>query len=215
MTLDVLLLFSLLSLFLFLRVLNVATRPSRKVEKKSGANLLIIVGSGGHTAEMLTVLRSFSTNFSNLFPLREYVFATSDITSTPKIDRFEREKEGLSRYHFVPRAREVGQSYFTSIFTTLNAFWASVRVYVKTKPDAILANGPGTCIPVITACFVGKIVGFNRRCKVMYVESVSRTKRMSLSGRLCYSLRLADVVFVMWPELKETYPRAKFCGRIY
>ena len=115
----------------------------------------------------------------------------------------------------VPRAREVGQSYFTSIFTTLNACWASVRVYVKTKPDAILANGPGTCIPVITACFVGKIVGFNRRCKVMYVESVSRTKRMSLSGRLCYSLRLADVVFVMWPELKETYPRAKFCGRIY
>ena len=135
MTLDVLLLFSLLSLFLFLRVLNVATRPSRKVEKKSGANLLIIVGSGGHTAEMLTVLRSFSTKFSNLFPLREYVFATSDITSTPKIDRFEREKEGLSRYHFVPRAREVGQSYFTSIFTTLNAFWASVSCLLYTSPS--------------------------------------------------------------------------------
>ena len=57
--------------------------------------------------------------------------------------------------------------------------------------------------------------GITASCKVMYVESVSRTKRMSLSGRLCYGLRLADVVFVMWPELKETYPRSRYCGRIY
>lgn len=219
----------LIIIVLFLRTVRVAlsSPSSQKLKRKSdGAKLLVVIGSGGHTAEMVHILRSFLSDekktkkrdFSNLFPKREYIFAVSDTTSVAKIERFEREEvQGAGEYenHFVPRAREVGQSYFTSVFTTLLAFWHSWRVYWKTKPDAILTNGPGTCVPVILACFLGKVFGYNSACKVMYVESVARTRRMSLSGRLCYGLRLADVVFVMWPELKEKYPRSRYCGRIY
>lgn len=219
----------LIIIVLFLRTVRVAlsSPSSQKLKRKSdGAKLLVVIGSGGHTAEMVHILRSFLSDekktkkrdFSNLFPKREYIFAVSDKTSVAKIERFEREEvQGAGEYenHFVPRAREVGQSYFTSVFTTLLAFWHSWRVYRKTKPDAILTNGPGTCVPVILACFLGKVFGYNSACKVMYVESVARTRRMSLSGRLCYGLRLADVVFVMWPELKEKYPRSRYCGRIY
>jgi len=221
----------LIIVVLFLRTVRVAlsSPSSQKLKRKSdGAKLLVVIGSGGHTAEMVHILRSFLSDekktkkrdFSNLFPKREYIFAVSDTTSVAKIERFEREEvqggtNGEYRNHFVPRAREVGQSYFTSVFTTLLAFWHSWRVYWKTKPDAILTNGPGTCVPVILACFLGKVFGYNSACKVMYVESVARTRRMSLSGRLCYGLRLADVVFVMWPELKEKYPRSRYCGRIY
>jgi len=223
--------FLIVIVVLFLRTVRVAlsSPSSQKLKRKSdGAKLLVVIGSGGHTAEMVHILRSFLSDekktkkrdFSNLFPKREYIFAVSDKTSVAKIERFEREEvqggtNGEYRNHFVPRAREVGQSYFTSVFTTLLAFWHSWRVYRKTKPDAILTNGPGTCVPVILACFLGKVFGYNSACKVMYVESVARTRRMSLSGRLCYGLRLADVVFVMWPELKEKYPRSRYCGRIY
>lgn len=225
--------FFLIIIVLFLRTVRVAlsSPSSQKLKRESdGAKLLVVIGSGGHTAEMVHILRSFLSDekkktkkrddFSNLFPKREYIFAVSDRTSVAKIERFEREEvqggtNGEYRNHFVPRAREVGQSYFTSVFTTLLAFWHSWRVYWKTKPDAILTNGPGTCVPVILACFLGKVFGHNSACKVMYVESVARTRRMSLSGRLCYGLRLADVVFVMWPELKEKYPRSRYCGRIY
>ena len=222
----------LIIVVLFLRTVRVAlsSPSSQKLKRESdGAKLLVVIGSGGHTAEMVHILRSFLSDekktkkrddFSNVFPKREYIFAVSDTTSVAKIERFEREEvqggtNGEYRNHFVPRAREVGQSYFTSVFTTLLAFWHSWRVYWKTKPDAILTNGPGTCVPVILACFLGKVFGYNSACKVMYVESVARTRRMSLSGRLCYGLRLADVVFVMWPELKEKYPRSRYCGRIY
>lgn len=224
--------FFLIIIVLFLRTVRVAlsSPSSQKLKRESdGAKLLVVIGSGGHTAEMVHILRSFLSDekktkkrddFSNVFPKREYIFAVSDTTSVAKIERFEREEvqggtNGEYRNHFVPRAREVGQSYFTSVFTTLLAFWHSWRVYWKTKPDAILTNGPGTCVPVILACFLGKVFGYNSACKVMYVESVARTRRMSLSGRLCYGLRLADVVFVMWPELKEKYPRSRYCGRIY
>lgn len=224
--------FLIVIVVLFLRTVRVAlsSPSSQKLKRESdGAKLLVVIGSGGHTAEMVHILRSFLSDekktkkrddFSNVFPKREYIFAVSDTTSVAKIERFEREEvqggtNGEYRNHFVPRAREVGQSYFTSVFTTLLAFWHSWRVYWKTKPDAILTNGPGTCVPVILACFLGKVFGYNSACKVMYVESVARTRRMSLSGRLCYGLRLADVVFVMWPELKEKYPRSRYCGRIY
>jgi beta-1,4-N-acetylglucosaminyltransferase len=226
---DALLVLSLSVLFLVLRALNVAFKPehllhrsdnAKNKKKKTPKKLLVVIGSGGHTAEMMTALRSFpETKFTALFYHREYVLADTDRTSRAKIVRFEEERGGGNEecfgIHVVPRAREVGQSYLTSAFTTLRAFWHSWRVYAKTKPDAVLTNGPGTCIPVLLACFLGKMFWFNGGCKVMYVESVARTKRMSLSGRLCYSLRLADVVFVMWPELREKYPRTRYCGRIY
>ena len=226
---DALLVLSLSVLFLVLRALNVAFKPehllhrsnnAKKKNKKTPKKLLVVIGSGGHTAEMMTALRSFpETKFTALFYHREYVLADTDRTSRAKIVRFEEERGGGNEecfgIHVVPRAREVGQSYLTSAFTTLRAFWHSWRVYAKTKPDAVLTNGPGTCIPVLLACFLGKMFWFNGGCKVMYVESVARTKRMSLSGRLCYGLRLADVVFVMWPELREKYPRTRYCGRIY
>ena len=123
--------------------------------------------------------------------------------------------DGSFRILRVARAREVGQSYVTSAVTTSRAFWQSAQHYVREKPHVVLANGPGTAMPVIFSAFIGKIFGFNRPCKVIYVESVARTKHLSLSGWLCYHSRVCDAVFVMWEELAKTYPRAKFCGRIY
>ena len=51
----------------------------------------------------------------------------------------------------LPRAREVGQSYLSSIFTTLRAMWAAVALAFSQRPDLLLVNGPGTCLPVVIA----------------------------------------------------------------
>jgi beta-1,4-N-acetylglucosaminyltransferase len=48
----------------------------------------------------------------------------------------------------------------------------------------------------------------------VYVESAARTKTMSLTGRILYTTRLADEVFVQWEGLARRYPRAKFAGRV-
>ena len=48
----------------------------------------------------------------------------------------------------IPRSREVGQSYLTSIFTTLYSLLASMHCVVLERPDLLLCNGPGTCLPV-------------------------------------------------------------------
>jgi len=125
----------------------------------------------------------------------------------------------------LPRARELHQSYFSSIFTTLYAFFQSVLLLWETKPQLILANGPGTCIPIVYAAFVMfRIFPCRRRrwwfhrhhhdeyCKIVYVESVCRVRTLSLSGKLVYPI--VDSFVVHWPKLMETYDMAELCDAL-
>jgi beta-1,4-N-acetylglucosaminyltransferase len=48
--------------------------------------------------------------------------------------------------------------------------------------------------------------------KCVYVESVARTKTLSLSGRILY--HIVDRFVVQWPGLVEEYPLAEFQGRL-
>ncbi|VDK86928.1 unnamed protein product [Dibothriocephalus latus] len=110
----------------------------------------------------------------------------------------------------LPRAREVGQSYVTSVFTTLIALLASIRVVLKHCPRLVLCNGPGTCIPI---CFVAGFVQLfmRKRTALVFVESICRTQTLSLSGKILYYCHLARVI-VQWPELLKVYPRAEYLG---
>jgi beta-1,4-N-acetylglucosaminyltransferase len=47
------------------------------------------------------------------------------------------------------------------------------------------------------------------------VESIARVKKLSLSGKILYLSRMADLLFVQWPELQELHPRSVYAGRLY
>ncbi|PRQ19684.1 putative sirohydrochlorin ferrochelatase [Rosa chinensis] len=70
------------------------------------------------------------------------------------------------------------------------------------RPQVILCNGPGTCVPLCVIAFLFKVVGI-RWSSVFYVESIARVQRLSLSGLLLYKLCIADQFFVplleIWP----------------
>ncbi|EFN51637.1 hypothetical protein CHLNCDRAFT_27798, partial [Chlorella variabilis] len=113
----------------------------------------------------------------------------------------------------IPRSREVGQSFLSSVPTTLKALWAAVAVVLDHQPDLVLMNGPGTCIPIAAAAWLFRLLGV---CggKVVYVESIARVYRLSLSGKILYHARLAHTFFVQWEELLQRYPRATYAGRL-
>ena len=46
--------------------------------------------------------------------------------------------------------------------------------------------------------------------RIVYVESICRTRKLSLTGRLLYPL--ADRFLVQWPQLVTRYPRAEHIG---
>ncbi|KAG2422048.1 hypothetical protein HYH02_015526 [Chlamydomonas schloesseri] len=88
------------------------------------------------------------------------------------------------------------------------------RVVLRERPELVLVNGPGTCIPICAAAFTYRVLGL-AQTQVVYVESIARTRRFSLSAKLLYHLRMADLLFVQWEQLAKTYPRAVYAGRLY
>ncbi|KAH1091061.1 hypothetical protein J1N35_018318 [Gossypium stocksii] len=88
------------------------------------------------------------------------------------------ETKGLSaEFMQIYRSREVGQSYVTSVWTTLVAMAHALWLMIKIRPQVVLCNGPGTCIPQCVIAFFFKVVGI-RWSSIFYVESIARVKRL-------------------------------------
>ena len=79
------------------------------------------------------------------------------------------------------------------------------RVLRTRRPDAILSTGAGLAVPFFV---LGKLLGI----RLVYVESVTRTRSISLSGRLVYPL--ADRFFAQWPAAAERLRRAEYRGSV-
>eukprot|EP00884_Botryococcus_braunii_P019054 jgi/Botrbrau1/5832/Bobra.0366s0014.1 len=194
-------------------------RLTQKSKDDSCAKLMIVLGSGGHTAEMLTLVGQLD---KKRYSPRTYIVAETDQMGAQKALT----SEGLDpstpgggadngvKVCTIPRSREVGQSYITSVVTTLIAMLAAFMIVLKENPDLVLVNGPGTCIPICVAAFFFRLVGLGR-AKIVYVESIARTCSLSLSGKLLYHLRIADRFFVQWPSLQHRFPRSIYSGRLY
>lgn len=133
----------------------------------------------------------------------------------PPRDQPQQPQQAQQQYSLavIPRSREVGQSFLSSVPTTLRALLAAVGVVLDHRPDVVLLNGPGTCIPIAAAALLLRLLGVCRG-RVVYVESIARVYRLSLSGKILYHSRLAHTVFVQWEELQERYPRAVYAGRL-
>ncbi|XP_046879370.1 UDP-N-acetylglucosamine transferase subunit ALG14 homolog isoform X3 [Hypomesus transpacificus] len=113
--------------------------------------------------------------------------------------------------HRIPRSREVRQSWSSSVASTLNAIRFSIPLMFQLRPDMVLCNGPGTCVPLCLAGLLLGTVGL-KKVVIVYVESICRVETLSLSGKILY--HLSDYFFVQWSTLKDKYPKAIYLGRI-
>lgn len=75
------------------------------------------------------------------------------------------------------------------------------RLLRRRRPDVILSTGAGLAVPMF---LLGRLYGIH----LVYVESLTRTRGLSLSGRLVAPL--AHDVFVQWPNAVEG--RARYVG---
>jgi UDP-N-acetylglucosamine:LPS N-acetylglucosamine transferase len=80
------------------------------------------------------------------------------------------------------------------------------RVLRRERPRVLLTTGAGIAVPF---AWVARLRGV----RVLYVESLSRIDRPSLSCRLIAPI--ADEVYVQWPELLSTLPQARYAGAVF
>ena len=128
--------------------LTIFVIPTFLSSRSSSANsalkttkLLIVFGSGGHTTEMLLMLRSI--DFKS-YGRVHFVIGHSDTWSLTKIkDYFQKNRniniEEVANLTITKlfRSREVKQSYFTSVFTTLMGLVHSLLLVLQIRPDIV------------------------------------------------------------------------------
>jgi beta-1,4-N-acetylglucosaminyltransferase len=190
----------------FFRLSTILSAPPARTPPN--AHLLIILGSGGHTAELLNILSSLAD--LHAFSKRTYVISTGDNFSAAKAVEFEKSVDGgVYNVITVRRARRVHQSIYTAPFTTLVCLYDCFHL-LRQSPDLILTNGPGTGVCVVVAAVLRLFLG-GRGMRSIYIESWARVKTLSLSGQIL--LPLVNRFIVQWPELaKAQGSRVEYIG---
>jgi beta-1,4-N-acetylglucosaminyltransferase len=108
------------------------------------ARTLVVLGSGGHTTEILSLCRAMDVS--------RYVPATFVVADTDHLSEARAEDTLLNtawathrdhcRFWRVPRAREVGQSWLSTVATTALACAHAFGIITTVRPELILVNGP-------------------------------------------------------------------------
>jgi beta-1,4-N-acetylglucosaminyltransferase len=154
---------------------------------------MIVLGSGGHTKEMLRLV-------DLLGPGYEYSYL---VCADDELDAQKIRMPGAVYRVIRPRLLNVGV-----LIIGLRTLWSAGQALVAlwhTRPLAIISTGPGIAVP---ACVLAKCLGI----KVIYIETGSRVFALSLSGRILS--HFADLFFVQWEELLSLYPKAIYAGRL-
>lgn len=176
-------------------------------KRENKVPVLIVFGSGGHTAEMLQLIPSLS---SDRFGPFSYIISRTDSTSEKRA-KSSGVVPASAHFETIPRSREVGQSYFTAFFMTLWAIAVAFELMWRLKPRLILVNGPGTCLPICIAAVVLRWVRLSST-KIVFIESACRVQSLSATGKILYHGRLADTIMIQWRVLMEKYPRSEYVG---
>jgi beta-1,4-N-acetylglucosaminyltransferase len=146
--------------------------------------VLLVASSGGHLLELLELANQYQSH------RRQWV--TFD----------KPDARGLLIGESVTFAYGPTNRHLGNLFRNLVL---AFRVIVRVRPDAVITTGAGVGVPFL---YVARVFGK----RAIYVESLARVDRLSLSGRLVYPV--ATDFFVQWPELSERYRKGRYAGAI-
>src|SRR5262245_7225211 len=135
------------------------------------ADILLVCSSGGHLLQ-LHALRDAWSGLSR-------VWVTFDKSDARSLLRGEDVV-----FAYGPTNR--------SVRNLLRNLLLAARIVARVRPRVVLTTGAGVAVPF---AWVGRLAG----ARVVYVESLSRIDRPSLSCRLIAPA--ADRVYAQWPEL--------------
>jgi beta-1,4-N-acetylglucosaminyltransferase len=155
--------------------------------------LLVVLGSGGHTEEMLRLVDLMGRDYEY-----SYLVCADEDLSAQKI------KTPGAVYRVI-RPRLLNISVLTIALRTVWAAGQAFAALLRARPRAIISTGPGIAVP---ACILAKCLGI----KVIYIETGSRVFSLSTSGRIISPF--ADLFFVQWQELLSLCPKAIYAGRL-
>ena len=156
--------------------------------------LMIVLGEGGHSKEMLSLVDLLGPRYEY-----SYLLVKGDELSEKKIAT-------PGRVYHAQRPRDKAHHLLLDVFKTLRCAWDSLVALLRERPAAVISCGPAVGVP---PCAMAKLLGM----RVVFIETGSRVRRLSMTGRIVY--RFADLFVVQWPQLLASCPRAVYAGRFW
>ena len=147
--------------------------------------ILLVCSTGGHLLQ-LVALRGAWEGFSRVWVTFDKSDAKSLLTDEQVV------------HAFGPTNRSV-----TNLVRNLRLAWRVVRAL---KPQVILTTGAGVAVPF---AWIGRLRG----ARVVYVESITRIDKPSLSLRLIAPVTAK--IYVQWPELVGAVRGSRYVGSIF
>ncbi len=186
-----------------------------------------MLGSGGHTKEMLMMMDDGTSDFARFH--RRYIISSGDTMSMNHLQEYEDGLQQMCRTNntdpgtydtkVVTRARRVHQSLLTTPLTALlsiNDIVPALRAppqgnvdvgKARPYPSQVFSNGPATSFFVAVVIHVLKVFYIvPEDCmRFVYIESWARISTLSLTGKLFYYTGLANLFFVQHSKVAEKY----------
>ena len=156
--------------------------------------ILIHLGMGGHTSQILRLLDLIGPNYNY-----EYILGHDDQTSAKKV-RFRGPIHQIKNPRLM-KDKSLIKVFFNMFPTTIQAY----KILRKVRPKAIISAGPSMAIPLF---WIAKVLGI----KTIFIESWVRVHHKSQTGKLVYPA--SDIFFVQWESMKKVYPKAVYAGRL-
>lgn len=148
---------------------------------------------GGHLDEILSIINAFDGN--DVFFITTLAPTTEDL------------KKDYSVYYVRKQynTKTMAAVYLREFILIFKLLISIFQILVNEKPDLIVSTGGGCTIPLF---FLGKLF----RIKMVFIESLARVNKPSLTGRIVYPF--SDVFLVQWENMLKFYKNGKYWGRV-
>jgi beta-1,4-N-acetylglucosaminyltransferase len=151
--------------------------------------VILVCSTGGHLLQLLA-LRGAWEGYSRIWVTFDKSDARSLLADEPVV------------FAHGPTNRNFGLLAVKNLLLNLRTALRLLRV---ARPKVVVTTGAGVAVPF---AWIGRALG----ARVVYVESLTRIERPSLSCRLIAPV--ASRIYAQWPELTEAVPRSRYVGSV-
>ena len=162
--------------------------------KNKNKKLLLAASSGGHIVELYS-LKPFWKHYNRIWATYK----------TPQTISLLKDETVIWLKHPTNVRKITDLPYAINSFINVLILWYFM---IKHNITHVISTGAA---PGVSAIWTAKIL-FLGKIKSVFIESLTRTKDLSFSGKLNYFI--TDIFLVQWPQLAKKYRRVKYKGQV-
>lgn len=166
--------------------------------------VMFACNQGGHFSQMMALSELFGKYDSVL--VTDNVHATKEKTpALKKIGTVEYAMSMANKRNELSMKSSKEKSRWQSLSGYITLIFECRKIWKKYRPAVIITTGSNIAVGLF-------IYGRLKGSKLIFIETRAKVYSKTVTGKIVG--RLADKVFVQWPEMMSVYPNAEYCGTL-